>query len=86
MIERYQKVMEISRDLASTLDLDVLLRRIVAAAAELCHAEQASILLYDQNKQSQPTSNPGTDRSGRFQYCRLDRHQPAADYPLRCGA
>ena len=51
MIERYQKVMEISRDLASTLDLDVLLRRIVAAAAELCHAEQASILLYDQNKQ-----------------------------------
>lgn len=51
LIERYQKVMEISRDLASTLDLDVLLRRIVAAAAELCHAEQASILLYDQTKQ-----------------------------------
>jgi signal transduction histidine kinase len=51
MIERYQKVMEISRDLASTLNLDVLLRRIVAAATELCHAEQASILLYDQNKQ-----------------------------------
>jgi signal transduction histidine kinase len=51
LIERYQKVMEISRDLASTLDLDVLLRRIVAAATELCHAEQASILLYDQNKQ-----------------------------------
>ncbi len=51
MIERYQKVMEISRDLASTLNLDILLRRIVAAAAELCQAEHASILLYDQNKQ-----------------------------------
>ena len=51
MIERYQKVMEISRDLASTLDLDVLLRRIVAAAAALCHAELASILLYDQTKE-----------------------------------
>lgn len=51
MIERYQKVMEISRDLASTLDLDVLLRRIVAAAAALCHAEQASILLFDQSGQ-----------------------------------
>jgi signal transduction histidine kinase len=50
MIERYQKVMEISRDLASTLDLDVLLRRIVAAATMLCNAEQASILLYDQAK------------------------------------
>ena len=51
MIERYQKVMEISRDLASTLDLDILLRRIVAAAAALCHAEQASILLFDQSGQ-----------------------------------
>ena len=51
MIERYQKVMEISRDLASTLDLDILLRRIVAAAATLCHAEQASILLFDQSGQ-----------------------------------
>jgi signal transduction histidine kinase len=51
MIDRYQKVMEISRDLASTLDLDVLLHHIVAAAAELCNAEQASILLYDQGKQ-----------------------------------
>lgn len=51
MIDRYQKVMELSRDLASTLDLDVLLHRIVAAAAELCNAEQASILLYDQGKQ-----------------------------------
>ena len=51
LIERYQKVMEISRDLASTLDLDVLLRRIVAAAAALCHAEQASILLFDQSGQ-----------------------------------
>lgn len=51
MIERYQMVMEISRDLASTLDLDILLRRIVAAAADLCQAEQASILLYDQVKE-----------------------------------
>jgi signal transduction histidine kinase len=51
MIDRYQRVMEISRDLASTLDLDVLLRRIVAAATVLCNAEQASILLYDQSKQ-----------------------------------
>ena len=51
LIDRYKKVMEISRDLASTLDLDVLLRRIIAAAASLCHAEHASILLFDQVKQ-----------------------------------
>jgi signal transduction protein with GAF and PtsI domain len=50
-IERYQRLIEISRDLASTLNLDVLLSRIVHAAADLCDAEAASILLYDQVKQ-----------------------------------
>jgi signal transduction histidine kinase len=49
-IERYQRLIEISRDLASTLDLEVLLNRIVHAAAELTMAEAASILLYDANK------------------------------------
>jgi signal transduction histidine kinase len=47
IVERYQRLMEISRDLASTLDLDSALARIVAAAAELTAAEAASILLYD---------------------------------------
>jgi len=40
-------VIEISRDLASTLDLDTLLEDIVNAAADITHAEAASILLYD---------------------------------------
>jgi signal transduction histidine kinase len=47
LMERYQRLIDISRDLASTLDLDVLLRRIVQAAADLSDAEEASILLYD---------------------------------------
>jgi signal transduction histidine kinase len=47
----YQRLLEISRDLASTLDLSELLYRIVHAAADLCGAEEASILLYDQNRQ-----------------------------------
>ncbi|GAB4495726.1 MAG: hypothetical protein OHK0052_03940 [Anaerolineales bacterium] len=42
--------MEISQDLASTLDLSVLLNRIVLAAAELSDSEAASILLYDEGK------------------------------------
>jgi signal transduction histidine kinase len=50
LLERYQRLLEISQDLASTLDLDVLLRHIVRAAADLSNAEQASILLYDQVK------------------------------------
>lgn len=50
LLVRYQRLLDISRDLASTLDLDVLLRRIVRAAADLCDSEQASILLYDQVK------------------------------------
>ncbi len=50
LIDRYQRLIEIARDLASTLDLDTLLRRIVSVAADLCDAEAASILLYDQVK------------------------------------
>lgn len=47
-LSQCQKLISISRDLASTLDLDILLNRIVQAAAELSDAEAASILLYDQ--------------------------------------
>jgi len=48
LIERYKKIISISNDLASTLDLDILLKRIVEAAAELTGAEAASILFYDE--------------------------------------
>jgi signal transduction histidine kinase len=51
LLERYQRLAEISRDLASTLNLDVLLNRIAQAAADLSNAQAASILLYDENKQ-----------------------------------
>ncbi len=47
---KYQRLLELSHDLASTLDLDSLLSHIVQAAAELCEAEAVSILLYDQAK------------------------------------
>ncbi len=50
-LERYNRLLEISRDLASTLDLNTLLYRIVHAAADLCQAGAASILLYDHIKQ-----------------------------------
>jgi signal transduction histidine kinase len=47
----YQKLAEIARDLASTLDLTTLLDRIVNLAADLNNAEEASILLYEPQKQ-----------------------------------
>jgi signal transduction histidine kinase len=50
-LQIYQKLVGISLDLASTLDLDMLLRRIVHVAADLCNAEAASILLFDDKKQ-----------------------------------
>jgi signal transduction histidine kinase len=50
-LEIYEKLVGISRDLASTLDLNVLLRRIVQVAVELCDAEASSILLFDEKKQ-----------------------------------
>jgi signal transduction histidine kinase len=46
-LDRYKRLIEISRDLASTLDLDPLLDRILAAARDISGAEVASILLYD---------------------------------------
>jgi len=51
LLERYRRLNELSRDLASTLDLNILLDRIAHSAHSLCHAEAASILLYDQKKQ-----------------------------------
>jgi signal transduction histidine kinase len=51
LLVNYQRLLDISRDLASTLDLSELLYRIVHAAADLCGTEEASILLYDQNRQ-----------------------------------
>lgn len=47
----YLRLIDIARDLASTLDLDVLLARIVQAAVEISGAEAASILLYDETSQ-----------------------------------
>ncbi len=44
---RYERLMEISRQLNSTLDLGALLRRIIDAARELTDTEEASILLID---------------------------------------
>jgi signal transduction histidine kinase len=46
-LDGYRRLIEIARDLASTLDLDMLLQRIVHAAAEVSGSEAASILLYD---------------------------------------
>ena len=46
-LDGYRRLIDIARDLASTLDLNVLLRRIVTAAAEITDAEAGSILLYD---------------------------------------
>lgn len=50
-LDNYLRLIEISRDLASTLDLDELLDRIVNAAADITSAEAASILLYDNTAQ-----------------------------------
>jgi len=46
-LDGYRHLIAIARDLASTLDLDVLLNRIVHAAADITEAEAASILFYD---------------------------------------
>lgn len=47
LLKRYQQLIELSLDLASTLDLNALLNRVVQVAADVCGSEEASILLYD---------------------------------------
>lgn len=51
VIQRYERLLDINRSLASTLDVPSLLRTIVNAAAEITDCESASILLVD------PTTN-----------------------------
>ena len=48
---RFLRLIEVAGNLSSTLDLDVLLNRIVLTAAELTGAQEASILLYDENNE-----------------------------------
>ncbi len=48
LMARYERLMEISRQLNSILDLGTLLNRIIKAATELTDTEEASILLIDQ--------------------------------------
>src|SRR5258708_2022619 len=47
LMARYERLMEISQQLNSTLDLQTLLNRIIKAATELTETEGASILLMD---------------------------------------
>jgi signal transduction histidine kinase len=49
-LERMQRLLEISRTLASTHDLPVLLQTIVDEAVELTQSEAASIMLYEPSK------------------------------------
>ncbi len=48
LLDSYRLLIDTARDLASTLDLDTLLNRIVSVSSELTGAEAASILLYDE--------------------------------------
>jgi signal transduction histidine kinase len=50
LLDRYRRLAEISRNLASTVDLNILLNRITEAAAHVCASEAASILLYDEKE------------------------------------
>jgi signal transduction histidine kinase len=47
LLRRYVRLNKLSSDLVSTLDIDILLQRIVDAACELTECEAASLLLQD---------------------------------------
>ena len=47
IVQRYARLLEFSTNLASTLDIDILMQKIVEAARELTECEAASLLIYD---------------------------------------
>jgi signal transduction histidine kinase len=47
LLKRYARLVELTTDMVSTLDLDTLLQRIVDAAQEMTESEASSLLLYD---------------------------------------
>lgn len=52
LLRRYQHLLELTADLAATVDLETLLQRIVIAAQDLTESEAASLLLYDSSSDS----------------------------------
>ncbi|MEM5775704.1 MAG: hypothetical protein AAGU05_11955, partial [Anaerolineaceae bacterium] len=48
--QHFNQFLEISHDLASTLDVEVLLRKILRFAVNLSNAETAHIYLFDEAK------------------------------------
>jgi K+-sensing histidine kinase KdpD len=51
LIEKYKTILQISNDLASTLDIDTILEHITQSAVNLLDAEESSIILYDAKKE-----------------------------------
>lgn len=47
LLRRYQQLLELTSDLAATIDLDTLLERIVISAKDLTDSEASSLMLYD---------------------------------------
>ena len=47
LIQRFARLLELSTEIASTLDIEILLNRIVEAARELTECEAVSLLMYD---------------------------------------
>ncbi|MCH7586982.1 MAG: GAF domain-containing protein [Chloroflexi bacterium] len=47
LLQRFARLLEFSTELASTLDIEILLNRIVEAARELTECEAVSLLMYD---------------------------------------
>jgi len=52
LLNRYERLLELTSDLAATFDLDTLLQRIVVAARELTDSEASSLLLYEKQTHS----------------------------------
>ena len=70
LLKDYRRLIEIARDLASTLDLDPLLHRIINAAKDIAGADAASNSAL--RFHFTPASFPGGDQHGRADDPRLD--------------
>lgn len=69
LLHQYARLLDLTSSLASTLDLESLLRSIVEAAKELTESEGASLLLYDKGTNHlyfEAATGPFTEELGRI--------------------
>lgn len=82
LFSRYQRLIEISRELSSTLELESLLMKVTVAATQISRADQATLYLWDESKQFLYLEASSTHELNRFKGTVLPADEQTANLIL----